>query len=225
MNLSLSKKDLTKYIENLINSNFFDGIEINTLQLNDLVDKALKRTEGSFNKIEAKYYNEKGIVSFNHLNADHMIILLYFAANSGHQLGYEKNLLEKLSYLNKIMNSIDIFHSINLPEVFCVVHPLGTVLGNAKYGNNMCFYQNVTIGATQSNSYPEFGNRIILSSNSTVLGNCKIGNNVIFAANTFILNKDIPDNSIVTGHHPDNKIIPIDMKDDVGMKVEIAFKN
>jgi serine O-acetyltransferase len=190
-----------------------------------MVDKGLSRTEDSFKKIEAKYYNEKEVVNFNHLNSDHMAVLLYFAANSGYQLGYEKNLLEKFYFLNKIMNSIDMFYSINLPEVFCVVHPLGTVLGNAKYGNFMCIYQSVTVGSTQGNAYPEFGDRVVLSSNSSILGHCKIGNNVIFAANSFILNKDIPDNSIVMGHHPNNRIISIDKKDDVGIKVEIIFKN
>jgi len=224
MKLSLPKKDLILYIESLILSNFPDGIKINSIQLHDMVENALSRTEGSFKNIEAKYYLKDGTVYFNHLNADHMIVLLYFAANYGYKLGYEINLIEKIYNLNKRLHSIDLFYSINLPEVFCVVHPLGSILGNAKYGNCMCIYQGVTIGSTNKESYPEFDGRVVLCSNSSVLGKCKIGNNVIFAANSFILNKDIPDNSIVVGRHPDIKVMPISKNELIEMKVDILFK-
>tara|TARA_B100001564_G_scaffold308529_1_gene279076 strand:+ start:1593 stop:2276 length:684 start_codon:yes stop_codon:yes gene_type:complete len=225
MNISLSKENLVMYIQNIITTNFPDNNKINNDQLYIMVERGLERTELSFSKIEAKYYTEKGIINFNHLNSDHMAVLLYFTANSGYKLDYDINLLEKLYYLNKIMNGVDIFYSVNLPEVFCLTHPLGTVLGHAKYGNFICFYQGVTVGSTKSNSYPKFGDKVILTSNSSVLGSCKIGNNVIFSANSFILNKDIPDNSIVTGQHPNNRIIPINENDDVSLKVEIIFKD
>tara|TARA_Y100000748_G_scaffold213820_1_gene179307 strand:+ start:478 stop:1161 length:684 start_codon:yes stop_codon:yes gene_type:complete len=225
MNLSLSNKSLAMYVQNIIKTNFPDGKKINNDQLCDMIDNGLSRTELSFSQIEAKYYTENGIVNFNHLNSDHMAVLLYFASNSGYQLGYDIDLLEKFYYLNKIMNGVDIFYSVSLPKVFCVTHPLGTVLGHAKYGNFMCFYQGVTVGSTQSNVYPEFGEKVILASNSAILGNCKIGNNVIFSANSFILNKDIPDNSIVTGRFPDNRIIPINQNEDVSLKIEIIFKD
>ena len=37
MKLSLPKKDIAVYIENLINSNFSDGVKINTLQLKNSI--------------------------------------------------------------------------------------------------------------------------------------------------------------------------------------------
>ena len=225
MKLSLPKKDLIEYIENLILANFPDGIKINSSQLRDMVENAILRTEVSFQNIEAKYYLKDGAVYFNHLNADHMIVLLYFAANPRYKLGYEINLIEKIYNLNKRLHSIDLFYSINLPEVFCVVHPLGSILGNAKYGNYMCIYQGVTIGSTKKESYPEFGNRVILCSNSSVIGKCKVGNNIIFATNSFVLNKDIPDNSIVVGRHPNVKIMPISKNQLAEIKVEVIFKN
>tara|TARA_B100001250_G_scaffold414249_1_gene451532 strand:- start:4956 stop:5624 length:669 start_codon:yes stop_codon:yes gene_type:complete len=207
MKLSLPKKDIVLYIENLINSNFSDGIEINSSQLESMIDEGLKRTESCFKNVECKYYNEHEIINFNHLNSDHMAVLLYFSANSGYQFKYEKNLLEKFFYLNKIMNGVDMFYSVILPKVFFVVHPLGSVFGNAKYGNYMSFYQNVTIGSTEDGSYPSFGKGIVLFGNCSVIGNCKIGNNVLFAANSFIINKNVPDNSTVLGVYPNNKII------------------
>ena len=47
-------------------------------------------------------------------------------------------------YLNKIMNSVDWFYAIELPDVFCAEHPVGSVLGRAKWNGNRFFvYQRV----------------------------------------------------------------------------------
>ncbi len=43
-------------------------------------------------------------------------------------------------------------------------------------------------------------------SNSKVLGESVIGNNVIIAANAYVINQNIPDNSIVFGQSPHNII-------------------
>ena len=88
----------------------------------------------------------------------------------------------------------------------------------------MCIYQGVTIGSTKKEWYPEFGNRVILCSNSSVIGKCKVGNNIIFATNSFVLNEDIPDNSIVVGRHPNVKIMPISKNQLAEIKVEVIFK-
>ncbi len=40
----------------------------------------------------------------------------------------------------------------------------------------------------------------------TILGDCNIGNNVIFAANSFVLDIDVPSNSIVYGRHPNVEV-------------------
>ena len=178
MKLSLPQEDLIAYIERLILSNFPDGVKINSFQLYDMIEKGISRTEDSFKNIEAKYYLENDVVYFNHLNSDHMTVLLYFAANSGYKLGYEINLVEKLYNLNKTMHCVDIFYTINLPKVFCVVHPLGSILGNAKYGNYMCIYQGVTIGSNT-----------LIGAGSVVVRDCE--KNSIYAGNPAIKIKDV----------------------------------
>jgi len=102
-----------------------------------------------------------------------------------------------------------------MPEVFMVVHPVGTVLGNASYGNHFVAYQNCSVGSLEDGKYPTFEGETILFAKSTVLGNCHVGKNVVFAANSFILNVDIPANSTVVGSYPDHRILPIknDVKD------------
>ena len=120
---------------------------------------------------------------------------------------FDSHLLEKIYYLNKIMHSVDIFYSVMLPKIFCVAHPLGTILGHAKYSDYLYVYQNVTVGSTNDGIYPEFGKFIALSSNTSIIGDCKVGNNVLFGGNSFIINKHIPDNSLVLGHYPNNRVV------------------
>lgn len=54
--------------------------------------------------------------------------------------------------------------------------------------------------------YPTFDEYINIFAHSKVLGNCVINKNVTFGANTFIINKNILQNSIVTGNFPSNSI-------------------
>ena len=64
------------------------------------------------------------------------------------------------------------------------------MLNNLFDKNEMCFEENV--------GCIEIGNNVFVGAGSKILYNVKIGNNVIVGANTLI-NKDIPDNTVVAG--------------------------
>ena len=49
--------------------------------------------------------------------------------------------------------------------------------------------------------------------NASVIGRCRIGDYVIIGVNAFILNEEIPDNSIVYGNSPNIKIRQCTRKD------------
>lgn len=207
MKTSLSHHNIFLYIKGLLNLNFPDGKNIDDGDLQKMVSMGLDRLQYSFSKVKDKYYSENDNPLFNHLNSDHMVVLLYYIANSGFKLNFDKTTLEKLYYLNKIMHSVDIFYSVNLPDIFCVAHPLNTILGHAKYSDYFYVYQNVTVGSTNEGIYPTIGRGVALYSNTSIIGNCKIGDNVVMAANSTVINKNIPNDSMVTGYYPNNKII------------------
>ena len=112
----------------------------------------------------------------------------------------------KLFLINKYLHGLDLYFSVELPEVFMLVHPVGSVIGNASYGNFFVAYQNCTIGSTVKNGkyiYPVFGENVTMYARSAVIGNCEVESNVVIGANSFILNSKIPSNSIVTGVYPE----------------------
>lgn len=109
---------------------------------------------------------------------------------------------EKFYYLNKILHSVDLFYAVELPSIWGGEHPLGSVMGRARYSDHFFFYQRCTVGGNKG-KYPVLGEFVTMYSDSKILGNSNIGDNVIISANTYVKDEDVPNNSIVFGHSPD----------------------
>lgn len=203
---SISLADLAEYTDNQLH--FFSLSHEKKCDLLPYMDKTMKRVDNSFTSIHGKYYSDGKKSVFNYLHGDHYCAFLYIISNEAYKDGNEI-LAQKIFLLNKALHGLDLFYGITLPEIFLLVHPVGTVLGNAKYGNHFVTYQNCSVGSLEDGKYPTFEGETILFAKTTVLGNCHVGRNVAFAANSFILNVDIPDNSTVVGCYPNHRILPI----------------
>ncbi len=133
----------------------------------------------------------------------YIIYLIYFLRG-----GYYAE-ADIVYYLNKILHSVDWYHQVDLPIHFMAEHPLGSILGRAKYDDFLFVYQGTTVGGNPQGKtiiYPTIGCNVILCANTTILGDTKIGNNVIVSACTYLINEIIPDNSIVFGKSPNIEI-------------------
>ena len=194
---TIETADLTHYTMIQLNNIFPDKNIVTFDLIHDSVIEAQKRVYNNFSHIKSKYYRDGNRTLFNHLNGDHYCVYLYYLSNTL----YRRNCLDwlccKVFLLNKLLHGIDAFYSLDLPEHFMVVHPLGTILGNAKYSNHMIFYQGVTVGASVEGIYPEFKGNNILYSHSAVIGKLIVGNNSIIANGVRVVNKDIPTNVLV----------------------------
>ena len=142
----------------------------------------------------------------NELNPFNSVIncnYLYWLSHELYRLRSE--VADKVYYLNKLLNAVDLFYAIDLPKTWSCEHPLGSVMGRAVYGNRFFFYQGCTVGGNYNNGvleYPIIGEDVIMYSNSKIIGKSIIGNHVKIAANAYIKNEIIPDNSIVFGQSP-----------------------
>jgi len=200
MQFSLDKEKLPTYVASQLNLFFPDG----GLVLDGIsraLPEVLAKIEASFKHIKSRYYRKNDDVFLNHLNTDHYASFLYLLSNTIYHQGNEV-VAEKLFALNKALHGFDAFYAIELPEVFLLVHPVGTVLGNASYSNKLVVYQNVTIGSDINGVYPKFGCGVVLYSGVTVIGNVNTGDNVVFGANSFTKGKDISGSSVVVGQYP-----------------------
>jgi serine O-acetyltransferase len=207
---SLDKQVLALYLRNQLNSFFPDQNIVEVENILRYMDDAIFRVGNCFKHIQKPYYNYAGSLTFNHLHSDHYAAFLYLFANTVWKIDRNEVLAAKVFLLNKALNGIDAFYGIDLPEVFLFIHPVGTVLGRAKYSNYFAVYQNCSVGASEDLIYPTFNGETIMYSKSSVIGNCNIGSNTIFAANSFLINNDVKNSKIILGSFPDNRIIQND---------------
>ncbi len=204
MKLSVTINQLSEYLTRQIELFYPDAMDVRTGLIKIMPD-VVERLDHCFSHVHKKYYFEQGEAVFNHLNSDHYAMFLYIVSNTAYRQDFTQ-VAEKAFLLNKALHGIDAFYSITLPDIFLFVHPVGTVLGNANFANFLVVYQNVTVGSDWEGIYPDLGKANVLYSKSSVIGKCSIGDNVCFAANTFVKNMDVPDNSVVVGSYPANSI-------------------
>jgi serine O-acetyltransferase len=195
------------YVQRLLASHLPEGDEQGTLR-EQWVRTAFERLEYSFTHVNRKYYRAEGTTRFDHLNADHMASFLWFLGNTAWQESGDEGIAVRLSYLNRIMHGIDLFYSVPMPDIFVLVHPIGTVIGRGTFGDYLVVYQQVTVGASESGgNFPALGEGVALFAGSTVIGDCVVGDDVVFAARSMIIGTNVPSNSVVVGQYPNQRML------------------
>ncbi|MGX6642748.1 hypothetical protein [Legionella pneumophila] len=177
--------------------------------VSDIMGNALKRCDFCFSNTENKYYKKNDKTYFNPYHSGQYSIFLYYLSNSVFEyLPNLTSLADRIYYLNKALNGLDLFYEVKMPAIFMLDHPVGSVLGRAKYGDYFEFSQNCTVGNNKG-VYPTIGNHVRMQSGAKIVGDCNIGNNVILAANTYVKDTNIEDNSVVFGSSPNLIVKPI----------------
>lgn len=171
----------------------------NDFDFSPYIENTLVRLQKCFGKIRNKYYHNEKLIDTNH--SCQWMAFLYTLSNELYKNGIDSKICSQVYYLNKIMNSIDLYYEIEMPEFWLSDHPLGTILGRAKYGNFFSFIQGCTIG-NNNGIYPVMGDFVAMYAHSSILGDCHIGNRVVLGANACVKDENIPDNCFVFGQSP-----------------------
>ena len=208
MKTSLTSNDLALYLQRQLCAFFPDGEGESIEDITRFVTPALERVETCFSAIGAKGFCDADGPVFRHRHSDQYAIFLYFVANSAFRLAAGHPVAEKAYALNKCLHGLDAYFEVELPDIFLLVHPVGTVLGRANYANYFCSYQNVTVGSNLNEEKPAFGEGVVLYGGSRVIGKTQIGDNSMVSTGAIVLNQTIDENSLVFGCHPDNTIRP-----------------
>lgn len=193
MKLSLTKSELIEYVLKQINT-FYPDKHIKPQSVSLGMDLALERTEYCFSHIKVKGYQKDGQVYFYHLHSDQYSQFLYYLANSIWKLGGDSTVCDKLILLNKALHGIWVSYKGELPDIFLLTHPVGTVLGNAKYANGLVVSQNVTVNTNEDlngNPAPVLGRGLFLSAGVKIIGNKSIGDRVTLGVDVCIYKKEI----------------------------------
>ena len=147
LNLSLSPIRLVDYLVSQINSTFPDSNKLKVDHIMPSVSESLRRLEHSFSYVNNKYFFDGSCCNFNHLNGDQYAMWLYILSNELYKNNSPKDVCEKIFLLNKQLHACDIFYEVDLPSIFLLVHPMGTVLGRGNYSDFFVAYQRCGVGS------------------------------------------------------------------------------
>ena len=200
MIITIGKNKLIELLCRQLKNNFTLDKE-EALALEESIDLALLNAESCYAGNTNKYYwNNNDSLIFNPYHSSQYSIFLYFLARTIF-LADNRMLADKIYYLNRMMNSCDLYYEVELPSVFFLDHPIGAIIGRGSFSNYFAFRHNCTVGGNHG-KFPRFGEFVCLFSNATVIGNTNIGNNVFISSNTLVKDVNISDNSIVFGQSP-----------------------
>ena len=201
---SIEKERILEYTIKQLNNLFPDGNEVLICrEIQDAYDKALDRLENCFKHIVIRGYS---IVSkdgnkypfFQHTNSDQYCQFLWFFSNTLWKLyPFKKDVCDKLILLNKALHGCWYTYKVNLPDIFILCHPVGSVIGHAIYSDYLVVCQNVTIGEREVGATKRIGKYCFLATGSTIMGDGEIGDNVSIGINVVVYKEDIKSNSVI----------------------------
>ena len=195
---TLSKSEFAAYIARQL-GHFFPDKTVAPAALEPAVGEALDRIAYCLARLRGKYFEER---RFDHLHTDQYAMFLYFVGNSLFRRRDDLALAAKLYALNKALHSIDAFYEVELPDVFLLSHPLGTILGRARYSNYLVVYQHCTVGSNLDGIYPTLGEGVAMYGGSAIVGKCEVGANTALSFGTVVMEENVPANSVVFGRSP-----------------------
>lgn len=186
MHLSIPSAQLAATVCRQLENFFPDGEAVPADEIAAASAGALERLEHCFRQIRVGHYCRDGVARFNHLYSDQYLVFLWFLSNELWRRGRSASAMNKVYLLNKALHAFDCAYDTRLPDVFVIIHGVGTVLGKAEYGDGLVVYHGCTVGQTQ-NRYPRLGRGVGLGAGATVIGSCELGDGASVGANCALI--------------------------------------
>lgn len=183
-------QQLICYVDRQLKNFFPDEKDDAYLLIAKNIDQALARLQHCINAVKMWKQDE-----FDYLHSSQYTIFLYYLSHTIWHNEKHRPVCNKLFYLNKALNGIDLFYEIEMPAIFFIGHSVGIVLAKANYGNYLVLYQNSTVGKNHGRA-PNLGQGVIVYPNSAIIGDCNVGNGTVISQGTGLIDCDTPENSI-----------------------------
>lgn len=196
----LNSDELLYYLTKQINTFFPDGQRNDNRILKKSINNALERCEYCFKHIKNEQYYFEGNVLFSHLHADQYATFLYFTSNCLWINYSDKNTCDKLLNLQRVLHGFFLSYKCQMPDIFYLNHPIGSIIGNAIYSDGLCISQNVTINTHKDKNGCldlKVGKGVFFAPGAKVIGNGEIGNRVSIGMDVIVYDKKIDDDKVV----------------------------
>jgi serine O-acetyltransferase len=154
--------------------------------------RALERTRHCISRVRA--WSHRG---FDPLNSGQYATLLYFVSRELWLSHGDAEGATRLFLLNKALNAMELFHEIELPDVFFHSHTPGLVLAKASYASHLVLHQGCTVGRKAGDARPVIDERVVLLPGSMVIGRCHVRANSVLAPGVCLVDTDTPGDCLV----------------------------
>ena len=194
MKISIGSQELLEYTKLQLEHFFPDGKLYFGKDVKTAFQLSLDRVEYCFKNISVPGYTDDSEAYFYHLHSDQYSQFLWYFSNSLWKISADKCICDKLILLNKFLNGIWCTYKNELPDIFYFMHPVGSVLGNAKYSNFLVVSQNVTVNTSNK---LKMGKGLYLATGAKIVGDETIGDNVSIGIDACVYKFQVPSNSLV----------------------------
>lgn len=201
MLISLKTDELHCFLNSQLTFHFPDinnPIKFNDKAIKSSFSESLERLEYCFSHIAVRGYHREEQVYFNHLHLDQYSQFLYFFSNSLWKNTQQDDLCSRIVLLNRCLSGCWFSYKGNFPNIFILVHPVGSVIGhlNVKFSDYLVVLQNVTINGVSDCSL-NLGKGLFLAAGAQIIGGGSIGDRVSIGANTTVRLPNIDNDKIV----------------------------
>lgn len=204
METNIYPREMKNYLQNQMEKFFPDRKTSSYFQGSDIdraINEAYDRMENCFKVLtNSAYSNEEGQSFFNYLHADQYATFLYFFSNNLWKTSGNKLICDKALQLNRVLNSLFLSYKCNMPDIFYLAHPLGSIIGNADYSDYLVVSQGVTINTgtiVDGKATPKIGKAVYLAAGAKIIGNEEIGDRVTIGVDATVFKRKIEDDKLV----------------------------
>jgi serine O-acetyltransferase len=188
----LTKESIVTYLDNQLLNFFPDGKSSKDI-LNKNIDESLDRMMFSL-----KHVKLGGYTNFNILHSDLYAQFIYYVSNTVWKNDSDKLTASKLFYLNKALHGLNCMYDTELPDIFLLIHCVGSVLGKATYGDYFVACHNITVGSDRGYS-PVIEKGVYMGPGSSIIGKSLVRSFTHLAINSVILHTDTTEQSVAVG--------------------------
>lgn len=196
MMLSLPYREFKDYVLRQMDHFFPDRQNLSANEYDNAFDITIERTRYCFSHVNMSSYSNNGEVFLSHLHANQYAVFLWFLSNTIWTEFRNERVANKLYCLNRTLNSLSCSYDAKLPDIFLLLHIVGTVLGKAEYSDFFVACHGCTVGAHHG-VYPKIGKGVAMLPHSSIIGACNIGDRVSLGINAMVYERDLSDNTTI----------------------------
>jgi serine O-acetyltransferase len=187
----------------------FLNFDINYNEIEFFLDELFNNLKDKFKYINNKYYNDNNFIILNTAHYSQLVLILLELNNiiyKTYLINKNENLIElcdKIYFMNVSQSSCDLFYQIDFPKKIFCDHPLGSVIGRAKFTkiSSLVFSSGCNIGGNWG-IYPEIDGDLVMYSKSVLLGKTFIKGLVILSYGSYIKDEGLLENVLIFGKSP-----------------------